>query len=150
MKILVLFLMLINNSFSANVNGTGVVTITNMIKIANTSDLLFPNSVQGSSSYTLPPGSSENANNASFTITGEPSTSYQVILPGASSIIMKTAGGGALKEIIINSFASTPSVTGTLNASGTQMLYVGATRASLPLNQFVGNYTATFNVTVIY
>jgi hypothetical protein len=150
MKILVTFLILMNSSFSSNVSGTGVVTIINMIKIAKTSDLLFPSSVQGSSSYTLPPGSSENANNASFTITGEPSTSYQIILPGASSIVMKTAGGGALKEIIINSFASNPSSTGTLNVSGSQMLYVGATRASLPLNQFVGNYTGTFNVTVIY
>jgi hypothetical protein len=150
MKIMVLFLLLINNSLGSVVSGTGNVTIINMIKIAKTSDLLFPIAVQGSSAYTLPPGSTENANNASFTITGEPSTNYQIILPGSNSIVMTTAGGGALKQIIINSFANTPSTSGILNASGTQMLYVGATRASLPLNQYVGSYTGVFTVTVIY
>ena len=49
----------------------------------------------------------------------------------------------------MNSFTSSPSVTGLLNAAGTQSLAVGATMA-VSANQEDGNYFGTFAITVSY
>jgi hypothetical protein len=52
----------------------------------------------------------------------------------------------------VSTFVSFPAAgaNGLLNATGTQTLLVGATRAALAANQAAGTYTGTYNVTVVY
>lgn len=83
---------------------------------------------------------------AQFNVTGEPSTAYTITLPSAISIVHTT--NNAL-SMIVNTFTSNPSGTGTLSAAGAQQLNVGATLQVGAL-QGSGLYTGTFNVSVAY
>ena len=132
-------------SDSANANAT----VTAAIAIANVSDLEFGSAVQGDGAQTVAPGSSENAENGSFDVTGEPNMAYTVTLPGDVDVVMTNGGLGT---IAVNSFASTPAAgaNGLLDVSGAQSLFVGATRAALLGAQEVGSYTATFTIDVVY
>jgi hypothetical protein len=122
------------------------------LNIAQVSDLVFNDAEAGASSETIAPGSSENANNASFAITGEPSTAYTITLPADATVVMQTGAGGANETIAVDSFASNPAAgpNGLLDGSGSQTLYVGATRAALGASQVAGAYSDTFTVTVVY
>lgn len=83
---------------------------------------------------------------AQFNVTGEPLTPYTITLPNAIQIIHTT--NNAL-SMVVNTFTSDPSGTGTLSALGAQQLNVGAT-LNVGANQGSGLYTGTFNVTVAY
>src|ERR1700733_16144005 len=58
---------------------------------------------------------------ASFTVSGQASYTYAITLPSSCSI---SSGSNTMT---VNSFTSSPSTTGTLSASGSQTLNVGAT-----------------------
>jgi hypothetical protein len=133
---------------SASTTATATMNVIAAIAITNASNMVFPNAAVGDPAFILPPGAAENANNASFNITGNPSTPFTIQLPATATMI--TGAGGANRTILVNAFTSTPATTGTLSAGGTAKLYVGATRAALPATQITGAYTATFTVTVIY
>jgi hypothetical protein len=78
-----------------------------------------------------------------FTVTGEPNTVYTIVLPGAVSL---SSGGNSMS---VGSFESSPGGTGLLGTSGSQALYFGAT-LSIGAHQPMGNYTGSFDVTVVY
>ncbi len=121
------------------------------LEIAKLSDLDFGEAPQGDVAKTIAPGASENGENASFNVVGEPDRAFTVRLPGDGTVKLETDGGGAAnKEIAVSGFASFPATTGQLSASGSQMLFVGATRGQLLDNQQTGTYSGSFTVEVVY
>ncbi len=136
---------------STTANATQVVIAA--IAISKVSDLDFGTGIQGDAALPVAPGSSENASNASFSVTGNPNATYTIDLPADSTIKMITGGGGSANtEINVDSFVSNPAegTGGTLSAGGSQTLFVGATRAALLATQTPGSYTGSFTVTVAY
>jgi hypothetical protein len=85
---------------------------------------------------------------AEFTVTGAPSYTYAITLP-ASVTLTRVGGGG--DPMLVDAFTSNPSPTGTLNSSGQQTLFVGAT-VNVNANQLAGEYHSVndFSVTVNY
>jgi hypothetical protein len=81
---------------------------------------------------------------AAFTVTGQAGTTYSITLPGSITL---TSGANTM---IVNSFTSTPTPTGTLTG-GTENLTVGAT-LNVAAAQGSGLYTnaADLVVTVNY
>lgn len=133
-------------------NGTAKQVVIAALAIANVSDLDFGTAAAGDAAKTVAPGSSENAENGSFNVTGQANTAYTITLPADGVVIMQTAGGGVNKDIAVNTFVSNPAAgaNGLLNGSGAQTLFVGATRAALGAAQVAGSYTATYSVDVVY
>ena len=146
---LVLLAFFSGNSFaenSAQTSANAIVTIRAGISIVNDSDLDFGTMTQGDAAQTVLP-----AAGAQFTVTGEPSPAYTITLPAKGTVIMSTGGGGSPQtEIAVDTFTSTPAVTGALSGGGTQVLGVGATTAAILGNQTTGAYTGSFNVDVAY
>ena len=118
------------------------------IGISQVSNLNFPGGLPGDARYTIPPGTSENAENASFLITVSANTAYSIDLPRSANMQHETTGD----TIKVDQFNSTPAEgnNGLLDSSGNQMLYIGARRAKLTNNQDVGNYSISFTITVVY
>jgi hypothetical protein len=88
-------------------------------------------------------GSSVTVSAASFTITGEPSTAYGLVLPGSVTL---TSGG---QSMTVDEFTSSPAGSGVLDATGSQQVGLGA-RLQVSASQQTGSYTGTFNITVAY
>ncbi len=82
---------------------------------------------------------------ATFNITGEPSTTYAITLPGGSATLTGTPSG----TMTVDTLVSSPSATGTLSGGGTETISVGAD-LNVGASQAVGSYTGTFAVTVDY
>ena len=92
---------------------------------------------------------------ASFTITGEPNTSFAIALPGSVNLSNGT------ETMVVDTFSSSlgatstidgdgkVTLTSTIDGDGKVTLNVGAT-LSVGASQASGNYTNTFNVTVNY
>ena len=135
-----------NQAQAAVGTGTARQVVVQAIAIAAVSDLTFPSAAAGAAAAVVPPGAAENANNGSFNVTGSPSTAYTITLP---TTINMTNGANT---IAVNTFVSFPAAgaNGLLSATGTQTLFVGATRAALAANQATGTYTGTYNVDVVY
>lgn len=76
---------------------------------------------------------------ASFTVTGETNFTYAITLP-PTSFNVSSKVGEITSIMSVGTFVSSPSGTGTLSASGTQPLIVGAT-ITLGANQVSGTYT---------
>lgn len=131
------------------------VRVLTSISIAKVADLRFGETYDGDASYTVNPtdvdsGSGTNVRGpASFTISGSGGHTYSITLP-ASATITTGDGSGATKQIVVDTFTSNPSTTGTLAAGGTQTLAVGGTRAAPITNQVSGAYSGNFTVTVYY
>jgi hypothetical protein len=134
--------------YAASTTANAKQTVTAAIAIVKVSDLEFGSAVQGAVAKTVAAGTVEDAFNASFTVSGEPSTSYTVTLP--TTVTMITAGGGTNKNIIVNAFTSYKVGLGNLSAGGTDTLLVGASRAAIGAAQLTGAYTAPFTVDVVY
>ena len=83
---------------------------------------------------------------ASFTVTGANNFTYAITLP--ASVVVSDGGTNTMT---VNTFASTPSGTGTLSAAGSETLLVGAT-LNVNASQVAGAYTSAtpFTVTVNY
>ena len=94
-------------------------------------------STQGATLNSAVPGSS-----ATFEILGDPSATYIISLP--DSVTLLSSNG---QSMLLNQFTSLPSLTGQLDASGRQTLFVGGTLNVSP-NQLFGNYTGVMSVTV--
>lgn len=138
---------------SASATATATAFIVQAITIANNQGLDFGEAAQGTAAKTVATGDGTAAN---FTVTGEGGHAYTVTLP-SSATMLRSGGtpGNADDEIAVGTFVSSPSgaagsLSGTPGTSGTQVVYVGATRALLPLSQAVGSYTTNFSITVAY
>lgn len=138
-------------AFAASTTGTARQIVIAALTITNVSDLDFGTAAPGDVAKTVVPGTSENADNGSFTVAGQASMAYTITLP-AAAVSMTTGGGGANETISVATFASYPAAgaNGLLGAGGTQLLLVGATRAALGASQVPGTYTGTYTVTVVY
>ncbi len=118
------------------------------IRISSVSDLNFGTGVPGDPAKNIPPGTTENATNASFQIIGDANTSFTITLPITAAIDYKS--GNNRDSIDISNFSSYPQNNGLLNGSGEQFIYIGATRAALKPSQLAGSYSGNFTVTVVY
>lgn len=135
---------------SAQTSANATATVIASIGISKTDDLAFGNAAQGDNSLTIDPATQPGPS-ATFTVTGQANTAYDITLPSDGTIIMITDDGGVDDEKInVNSFTSNPSGSGNTGAGGSQTLNVGATRAAISASQVAGSYTASFNVTVAY
>ncbi|MBK8727438.1 MAG: DUF4402 domain-containing protein, partial [Holophagaceae bacterium] len=148
-----------NDGVGAN---TTTLTVTAVvigpITIANTQALHFGTAVRGTVAGTIvltPAGVRSStggvtlmtgaplATPASFTVTGNANSTFAITLPASAPL---TSGANSLNA---SAFTSTPSLTGSLSAGGTQSLAVGGT-LNVAANQAEGDYAGTFNVTVAY
>jgi len=91
-------------------------------------------------------GSNTAVSAATFSVTGDGSATYAIMLPSIPEIATHT---NATDEITFTPFSSLPTVTGLLDAGGAQTIYVGGT-LNVAKSQRPGVYTGMFNVTVAY
>lgn len=117
------------------------VTFAANIAITKIRDLGFLTAAQGDPAATVNPGTLQSAQ---YTVTGNPNAQYTITLPSTAS--MKNGSN----TISASSFTSTPASPGQLDGAGNQTLYVGATRAAIPVGQATGTYSASFAVVVRY
>lgn len=152
-----------NASAQATATASASATIVTPISIAKSADMHFGNvAVNASQNGTvvLAPAGSRTATGgvtlpatvgspaaASFTVSGEANYTYAITLPSANI----TLADAASNTMDAGSFTSSPSATGTLSASGSQILNVGATLQVIA-GQAAGTYTTAqdFEVTVNY
>ena len=144
-----------SNSATTSCNATA--TIVTGISLTKTADLNFGSVVPGGSagSVMMTPagarsasggaslGSSTGSSAGSFTVAGLAGAAYSITLPASTTI---TSGAN---NMTVNTFTSTPSVTGNLGGGGTQTLSIGAT-LQVGASQPTGTYSGAFNVTVTY
>ncbi len=137
---------------SANTTANATASIIRGITLSSDRNLDFGEAAQGTGAKTILPA---DATSARFLVSGEGNHAYNITLPATATMLrVGGTGGVALDEIVVNTFASAPSGSGTLNGAaggaGTQTITVGAARAILPFNQNPGTYTTSFSVTVAY
>jgi hypothetical protein len=128
------------------------------IALSNTYGLVFGRFVAGSGgTVTVSPAGGRSASGgvvlmpsgpgaaAQFAVSGDTNLTYAISLPG-NGIVSLTSGSNAMA---VNSFVSTPALTGQLSIGGSQSLMVGAT-LSVGSNQAPGTYSGVFDATVNY
>jgi hypothetical protein len=136
---------------AAGAIGTAVQTVIAAISLRKVSDLDFGNAAPNDPAKTVPAGTGETSENASFAVYGEPGRNFTILLPSDGSVQMTTRSGLLPNESIpVLGFTSFPARVGTLGPTGEAMLYVGATRSALKPNQALGRYSGTFTVNVVY
>lgn len=151
--LLVLFFMVIAVKVKAASTTANVTSyIVRAINIEKISDLNFGIGVPGDPTKIVNPGTAENDENASFKISGEPGSLFNINLPAASGIIINNgAGGSAQSEIKITNFkTNVDNSFPKFNELGQFKLFVGATRASIRQDQIPGPYVGFFPVVVVY
>lgn len=142
---------------SASITANSGATIISPMTLTKTADLVFGTVAPTASAGTVVMSAAgartgsnvvlsslAAGNAASFTVAGNPNTTFSVTLPGSAATL---TGPGA--NMSVGTFTSTPSATGTLNGSGSATLNVGAT-LSVGASQVAGSYTGSFTVTVNY
>jgi hypothetical protein len=132
----------------ASANGTAVAEVVGNISITAGNDLNFGLGNAGDGAKTLAPNDPDAGD---FLVQGEANYAYTITLPADGVVVLKKGAGSTTEtRINVNSFTSSPSVSGNLGAGGQQTLQVGATRDALLANQESGFYTTTYVVTVAY
>ena len=91
-------------------------------------------------------GSATAVSAATFSVTGDGSDTYAIMLPSGPETVTRTNATG---EMTVTVYSSLSSDTGLLNEGGTQTIYVGGA-LNVARSQRPGVYTGTFNVTVTY
>ena len=130
------------------VQGTAqaVVKIISSLSLSTVRDLDFGPATLSDPSLTLAPTQS---GAAAFTVQGEASHSYTIVLPG--SVTMKTGTiNSPRNRIVVSPLTSLPSPSGVLSGSGHETLFVAGTRAAILSNQVAGSYSASFTVSIAY
>lgn len=155
MKEIIAILMLastINQAFSATTSANVTSYIKRALSINKVSDMNFGTASPGDPSKVIPPGSSENLENASFKIYGEPNSNFFINMPYANEVKINTGNGGTPQtEIIVREFKT--NADGSIpkfDDKGSFNLYVGATRDQIRLDQTPGPYIGHFPVIIIY
>jgi len=146
-----------SDSYAASTSSNATATVVAPIAISNTQDLAFGSFSTSATGQTVTisaagarssvgavvvPASTATA--ASFNVTGSGTLTYAITLP-ANGTVTITNG---TDTFAVDNFTSAPSGTGALTA-GAQTLTVGATVTTAGTLS-TGNYTGTFNVTVLY
>ena len=117
------------------------------LDVKRLSDMYFPDAFPGSPAFTIEPGTSETAQNASFAVVGESGKRVTVILPNSKVHLENRA---SKDKIFVSNFKSSTGQTAVLDRNGELRIYVGATREDIPARIPSGDYTGTFVVTVMY
>ncbi len=109
--------------------------------------LLPAGTTSSTGGVTLPASNPGTITAATFDVTGQDGYTYAITLPSSDYTITRT---GNSETMVVNTFTSSPSGTGTLTG-GSETVKVGAT-LNVGANQVAGTYTnATgFDVTVDY
>lgn len=115
------------------------------ITITRVSDLDFGTAFLGDPNKRIRQTNAETSENASFLITGDAGVTFTTTLP--DRIWMNHSSSGS--RIRVRRFRSTPR-NGRIRNSGERLIFVGATRNSIPTNISTGSYAGTFTVTVVY
>ncbi len=85
-----------------------------------------------------------------FTVGGTPSAGFDITLPTDPVTLDATTGEGAgTATMTVNTFTSNPSGSGTIGATGSTPLNIGAS-LNIAVNQVSGDYSGTYDVTVVY
>lgn len=149
---IILLILFTGTARAISTTGIARAVVIAAITITNTSTLAFGTGSRLNPAKTVDPGTSENSSNGSFTVVGQANTSYSITLPAGTITMTTGSGTPASRQIAVTSFQSFPAAgaNGLLDATGEQLLFVGATRAALRADQVAGNYTAAYTVTVIY
>jgi len=145
------------NAQSASATFSANARIVTPISIAKTADMNFGDVVPSGSAGTVVLttagsrsttggvnlGNGFGVTQATFTVSGQGSSTYAITLPGSANI---TSGANTMS---VGTFTSNPLGTGTLSAGGSDTLNLGAT-LSVGASQATGTYTGSFSVTVVY
>lgn len=137
-------------NFGDSASAVATQRIVQRLQISKISDLNFGEASPGDGPATVFPGVSENTENASFEVRGEPHRLFQIVLPGNNSVKMTQGNGGTDREIVIKEFLSFPARAGTLDNMGRSMIFVGAKRDVISPKQKVGDYMGQFEIIVVY
>lgn len=139
-----------NFAVAESATAQAIMEVIKPLQIQTLSNLVFPQATPGSSAYTVNPGDSDNENNASFSASGQPDTSYVISHP--DTVVMTTGSGSANETITISSIQTNPAkgANGLFDASGTQMIYLGASRPALSPDQVQGDYQGQITVEIVY
>ncbi len=139
MKLLKFFLIILSISLASEKIMAAPISITQI------SNLDFGTGLLGDPQKRIQPGNSDNFENASFLITGDPGRTFSITLP--NNIQMRHLS--TTSRIRVNRFRSRPR-NGRIRNNGERLLLIGATRATLANSLTPGKYAGTFTVTVIY
>lgn len=115
------------------------------ITITQVSNLNFGTALWGDRAKTIRAGNSDDAENASFLITGDARSRFNVVLP--NQIWMNHVSRP--DRILINNFESRPNNL-RMGRDGQLVLLIGATRSAIPTTISAGSYAGTFTITVVY
>ncbi len=88
-------------------------------------------------------GSSAGVSPSVFTVAGEPSLAFSIVLPSSTTL------SDGSSTMTVDSFTSSPESTGTLDASGNREIRVGST-LHVAAAQASGSYAGSFSVMVAY
>lgn len=146
--------------FSASGSVNSSANVVRILSVASTSELSFGTFAAGSTSGAVVMSATGNrsatggvtlvsaagGSNGSVSLTGTPSTSYTVTLPG--SVTLTATSGGATMNL--GSFTTTlTGGQGSLNSAGSATFGIGGT-LSVAANQQVAVYAGSFTVTLSY
>lgn len=166
-KLFALTLLIIGFSVSSfgqvNATATSTATIIVPITITKTVDMNFGNIAVSSTSGTviLEPNSTRTITGgvilpsitgtvsaATFTISGLSNSTYSITLPTGNHTIIRQTGS---ETMWVHTFISSPTLVGTLDGRGSQILTVGST-LNVDAEQIAGTYISgtAFVVTVNY
>lgn len=134
-------------AYSASDSSQAIANVEIDIAINRISDLDFGSALPGDPNKRVPPGNTENAENASFLVDGIAGSTITITLPPGSVFITEPISGDQLE---VDRFRSRPNGTGRIRNNGERMIFVGARRRRIPNNASPGLYQGSFTVTVVY
>lgn len=149
-------------SFAQSAQATGSVRLLTPISIVKNLDLRFGSvltnnaagtvvightgaSVRTLGTYTDITTGADGFGAAKFTVSGTKNQKFAVTLPTTLSL----AGPTGTTALTVNTFTTDFTTGGTLDASGSKIILVGA-KLTIPANQEGGVYSGEFSVTVAY
>jgi hypothetical protein len=116
--------------------------------VTETSALNFGTAAQGAPAKLVAPGTSQNSENGSFRVQGQPNRAFTIVLP-AGSIFLRASGGG-VNTIEVSKFRSFPFPTSQTTSTGRRTIYIGATRSALAPNQTAGTYSGSYTIEILF
>jgi hypothetical protein len=130
----------------------GVPALETPITIQQLNELNFGEAPQGDAARTLTPESRSPMEVGIFQVQGPGNRVFSVILPSGPVYLQSAEPGVGASTIEIHSFRSVPpeGSSTALDPQGTRLVYIGATRAALSLQQRRGSYTGQYLITLIY
>lgn len=133
---------------SASATAYALATVVKPLEVAPRRNLSFGFATPGEGALTISP--QDSGRSAEFIVTGEPGMSYSISVPFDGEVSLTTPAGSSQDEQIpIIQFRSN-TASGTIGTNGTDVVYIGATRAALRPSQTIGEYVGIFTITLTY